>query len=148
MLTHCQRWHFPLCLSFLISRLFRSPGAASANRRSPLITRGSFQGPCRTRSGSDSSIQPEQWAQRRRGGGIEHGHHPGDTREECYGANWDATLIHLSALSNPIPSSLPQFWMSALATTIPVPSGAFMPVFVIGKEQPALCHRLLIKVLY
>lgn len=25
-----------------------------------------------------------------------------------------------------------KFWMSALATTIPVPSGAFMPVFVIG----------------
>ncbi|ETE57896.1 hypothetical protein L345_16385, partial [Ophiophagus hannah] len=24
------------------------------------------------------------------------------------------------------------FWMSALATTIPVPCGAFMPVFVIG----------------
>lgn len=29
--------------------------------------------------------------------------------------------------------SAPQFWMSALATTIPVPCGAFMPVFVIGK---------------
>ncbi|KAI9528997.1 hypothetical protein NQZ68_015764 [Dissostichus eleginoides] len=27
---------------------------------------------------------------------------------------------------------LPLFWMSALATTIPVPCGAFMPVFVIG----------------
>uniref|UniRef100_A0A3B3SWU0 Chloride voltage-gated channel 2 n=1 Tax=Paramormyrops kingsleyae TaxID=1676925 RepID=A0A3B3SWU0_9TELE len=26
-----------------------------------------------------------------------------------------------------------KFWMSALATTIPVPCGAFMPVFVIGK---------------
>lgn len=29
--------------------------------------------------------------------------------------------------------SAPQFWMSALATTIPVPCGAFMPVFVIGE---------------
>lgn len=27
-----------------------------------------------------------------------------------------------------------QFWMSALATTIPVPCGAFMPVFVIGES--------------
>uniref|UniRef100_A0A671Y8K3 Chloride channel 2c n=1 Tax=Sparus aurata TaxID=8175 RepID=A0A671Y8K3_SPAAU len=27
-----------------------------------------------------------------------------------------------------------KFWMSALATTIPVPCGAFMPVFVIGKN--------------
>lgn len=27
-----------------------------------------------------------------------------------------------------------QFWMSALATTIPVPCGAFMPVFVIGEN--------------
>uniref|UniRef100_A0A672IS00 Chloride channel 2c n=1 Tax=Salarias fasciatus TaxID=181472 RepID=A0A672IS00_SALFA len=30
-----------------------------------------------------------------------------------------------------------KFWMSALATTIPVPCGAFMPVFVIGKKQIA-----------
>lgn len=30
--------------------------------------------------------------------------------------------------------SAPQFWMSALATTIPVPCGAFMPVFVIGES--------------
>lgn len=35
------------------------------------------------------------------------------------------------------PSCL-QFWMSALATTIPVPCGAFMPVFVIG-ESAAAC---------
>uniref|UniRef100_A0A674E4A5 Chloride voltage-gated channel 2 n=1 Tax=Salmo trutta TaxID=8032 RepID=A0A674E4A5_SALTR len=30
-----------------------------------------------------------------------------------------------------------KFWMSALATTIPVPCGAFMPVFVIGKRCAA-----------
>lgn len=30
-----------------------------------------------------------------------------------------------------------QFWMSALATTIPVPCGAFMPVFVIGESSVA-----------
>lgn len=29
--------------------------------------------------------------------------------------------------------SLPQFWMSAVATTMPVPCGAFMPVFLIGE---------------
>ena len=28
--------------------------------------------------------------------------------------------------------SLSQFWMSAVATTMPVPCGAFMPVFLIG----------------
>uniref|UniRef100_A0A7N8WXL9 Chloride channel protein 2 n=1 Tax=Mastacembelus armatus TaxID=205130 RepID=A0A7N8WXL9_9TELE len=28
-----------------------------------------------------------------------------------------------------------KFWMSALATTMPVPCGAFMPVFVIGKKK-------------
>uniref|UniRef100_A0A0S7F0L2 CLCN2 n=1 Tax=Poeciliopsis prolifica TaxID=188132 RepID=A0A0S7F0L2_9TELE len=32
-----------------------------------------------------------------------------------------------------------KFWMSALATTIPVPCGAFMPVFVIGNEQLTMC---------
>uniref|UniRef100_A0AAY5KPI3 4Fe-4S ferredoxin-type domain-containing protein n=1 Tax=Esox lucius TaxID=8010 RepID=A0AAY5KPI3_ESOLU len=32
-----------------------------------------------------------------------------------------------------------KFWMSALATTIPVPCGAFMPVFVIGKSR--VCAR-------
>lgn len=26
-----------------------------------------------------------------------------------------------------------QFWMSAVATTMPVPSGAFMPVFILGE---------------
>jgi len=31
--------------------------------------------------------------------------------------------------------SLFQFWMSAVATTMPVPCGAFMPVFLIGKEN-------------
>ncbi|KAF2987708.1 hypothetical protein EK904_013925, partial [Melospiza melodia maxima] len=31
---------------------------------------------------------------------------------------------------------LMKFWMSALATTIPVPCGAFMPVFVIGETLP------------
>uniref|UniRef100_A0A8C9Q4N4 Chloride channel protein 2 n=1 Tax=Spermophilus dauricus TaxID=99837 RepID=A0A8C9Q4N4_SPEDA len=31
---------------------------------------------------------------------------------------------------------LMKFWMSALATTIPVPCGAFMPVFVIGLAAP------------
>lgn len=37
--------------------------------------------------------------------------------------------------------SAPQFWMSALATTIPVPCGAFMPVFVIGKTlHPVLAE--------
>ncbi|KAG9348172.1 hypothetical protein JZ751_001907 [Albula glossodonta] len=36
-----------------------------------------------------------------------------------------------AAQTNP-PRPLPAFWMSALATTIPVPCGAFMPVFVIG----------------
>lgn len=29
-----------------------------------------------------------------------------------------------------------QFWMSAVATTLPVPCGAFMPVFLIGKYSP------------
>lgn len=37
----------------------------------------------------------------------------------------------------PFPVSPSQFWMSALATTIPVPCGAFMPVFVIGNKQKA-----------
>uniref|UniRef100_A0A452TG20 Chloride channel protein 2 n=1 Tax=Ursus maritimus TaxID=29073 RepID=A0A452TG20_URSMA len=32
---------------------------------------------------------------------------------------------------------LMKFWMSALATTIPVPCGAFMPVFVIGESSAA-----------
>lgn len=32
---------------------------------------------------------------------------------------------------------LMKFWMSALATTIPVPCGAFMPVFVIGESASA-----------
>uniref|UniRef100_A0AAQ5X3I1 4Fe-4S ferredoxin-type domain-containing protein n=1 Tax=Amphiprion ocellaris TaxID=80972 RepID=A0AAQ5X3I1_AMPOC len=36
-----------------------------------------------------------------------------------------------------------KFWMSALATTIPVPCGAFMPVFVIGKKQMATCAAAL-----
>lgn len=45
-----------------------------------------------------------------------------------------------------------QFWMSALATTIPVPCGAFMPVFVIGeslyptrarREEGAICQPTL-----
>ncbi|KAJ4935935.1 hypothetical protein JOQ06_017461 [Pogonophryne albipinna] len=34
--------------------------------------------------------------------------------------------------SNPFFTPFLHFWMSALATTIPVPCGAFMPVFVIG----------------
>lgn len=29
----------------------------------------------------------------------------------------------------------PQFWMSAVATTMPVPCGAFMPVFLIGESS-------------
>ncbi|XP_046891983.1 LOW QUALITY PROTEIN: chloride channel protein 2-like [Hypomesus transpacificus] len=36
------------------------------------------------------------------------------------------------AVSSVCVSPVLQFWMSALATTIPVPCGAFMPVFVIG----------------
>uniref|UniRef100_A0A8C6LF81 Chloride voltage-gated channel 2 n=1 Tax=Nothobranchius furzeri TaxID=105023 RepID=A0A8C6LF81_NOTFU len=32
-----------------------------------------------------------------------------------------------------------KFWMSALATTIPVPCGAFMPVFVIGNKHRQHC---------
>lgn len=36
-----------------------------------------------------------------------------------------------------MPMSPAQFWMSALATTIPVPCGAFMPVFVIGESPGA-----------
>lgn len=27
-----------------------------------------------------------------------------------------------------------QFWMSAVSTTMPIPSGAFMPVFILGKR--------------
>lgn len=27
-----------------------------------------------------------------------------------------------------------QFWMSAVATTMPIPSGAFMPVFILGEQ--------------
>uniref|UniRef100_A0A8C7ZSD0 Chloride channel protein 2 n=1 Tax=Oryzias sinensis TaxID=183150 RepID=A0A8C7ZSD0_9TELE len=33
---------------------------------------------------------------------------------------------------------LMKFWMSAVATTMPVPCGAFMPVFLIGEDN--LCH--------
>lgn len=33
--------------------------------------------------------------------------------------------------------TLSQFWMSAVATTMPVPCGAFMPVFLIG-EPPSV----------
>ena len=51
MLTHCQRWHFPFCLSFLISSLFHSPGTVSANRRRPLITEGFISG----------SLSNEEW---------------------------------------------------------------------------------------
>lgn len=29
-------------------------------------------------------------------------------------------------------SSVTQFWMSAVSTTMPIPAGAFMPVFVLG----------------
>lgn len=29
-------------------------------------------------------------------------------------------------------SSVTQFWMSAVSTTMPIPSGAFMPVFILG----------------
>uniref|UniRef100_A0A7N6FJL2 Chloride channel protein 2 n=1 Tax=Anabas testudineus TaxID=64144 RepID=A0A7N6FJL2_ANATE len=36
-----------------------------------------------------------------------------------------------------------KFWMSALATTLPVPCGAFMPVFLIGKKKMALCAAAL-----
>uniref|UniRef100_A0A8C7UMF7 Chloride voltage-gated channel 2 n=1 Tax=Oncorhynchus mykiss TaxID=8022 RepID=A0A8C7UMF7_ONCMY len=36
-----------------------------------------------------------------------------------------------------------KFWMSALATTIPVPCGAFMPVFVIGKRSVCVCAAAL-----
>lgn len=28
-----------------------------------------------------------------------------------------------------------QFWMSAVATTMPIPSGAFMPVFILGEQN-------------
>lgn len=40
--------------------------------------------------------------------------------------------------SSVTPPPLFQFWMSAVATTMPVPCGAFMPVFLIG-EQSSLC---------
>ncbi|KAI4789597.1 hypothetical protein KUCAC02_035144, partial [Chaenocephalus aceratus] len=45
--------------------------------------------------------------------------------------HWSPGLFKHSPPSCVLESKFLQFWMSALATTIPVPCGAFMPVFVI-----------------
>ncbi|XP_074925067.1 chloride channel protein 2 [Chelonoidis abingdonii] len=47
-------------------------------------------------------------------------------------AVWNKDEAPLPCLVTLVVFILMKFWMSALATTIPVPCGAFMPVFVIG----------------
>lgn len=63
------------------------------------------------------------------------------------GLGWEGRGVTNGCLVSPV-----QFWMSALATTIPVPCGAFMPVFVIGeslyptrarREEGAICQPTL-----
>lgn len=41
---------------------------------------------------------------------------------------WDGSQSYLD------PVFVLQFWMSAVSTTMPIPSGAFMPVFILGKR--------------
>lgn len=45
------------------------------------------------------------------------------------GKRWDDGKMRLFFLSL-------QFWMSAVATAMPIPSGAFMPVFILGEHTP------------
>ncbi|GLD71659.1 chloride channel protein 1-like protein [Lates japonicus] len=51
--------------------------------------------------------------------------------------DWRVWSFHLTpapptATTSSTRSSICQFWMSAVATTMPIPSGAFMPVFILG----------------
>ncbi|CDQ67163.1 unnamed protein product [Oncorhynchus mykiss] len=48
----------------------------------------------------------------------------------------------LAAISNLIPP-MSQFWMSAVSTTMPIPSGAFMPVFILGASFGRLVGEIM-----
>lgn len=44
------------------------------------------------------------------------------------------TPVRLPLTSALLGSHRPQFWMLILATTIPMPAGYFMPIFILGES--------------
>lgn len=59
------------------------------------------------------------------------------TLEATGGGEWEGSGVCACVLCTVERVSLclflPQFWMSIVATTMPIPCGGFMPVFVLGK---------------